>query len=86
MARETLARLQGEDSHVTQQLSRVHRWAGRRIAMAGAGGERLYDAAQNHAQGAASSTIHGSATDETGAAMPGVTVTLTSPHCRPSSG
>ena len=32
------------------------------------------------AQGAASSTIHGAATDETGAAMPGVTVTLTSPQ------
>ena len=32
------------------------------------------------AQGAASSTIHGTATDETGAALPGVTVTLTSPQ------
>ena len=32
------------------------------------------------AQGAASSTIHGGATDETGAAVPGVTVTLTSPQ------
>jgi len=32
------------------------------------------------AQGAASSTIHGTATDDTGAALPGVTVTLTSPQ------
>jgi carboxypeptidase family protein len=32
------------------------------------------------AQGAASSTIHGVVTDETGAALPGVTVTLTSPQ------
>ena len=32
------------------------------------------------AQGAASSTIHGTANDETGAALPGVTVTLTSPQ------
>ncbi len=32
------------------------------------------------AQAAASSTIHGTATDETGAALPGVTVTLTSPQ------
>jgi hypothetical protein len=32
------------------------------------------------AQAAASSTIHGTATDDTGAALPGVTVTLTSPQ------
>ena len=32
------------------------------------------------AQAAASSTIHGAATDETGATMPGVTVTLSSPQ------
>lgn len=33
----------------------------------------------SHAQSAISSTIHGLVTDETGAALPGVTVTLTSP-------
>lgn len=32
------------------------------------------------AQGVASSTIHGTATDDSGAALPGVTVTLTSPQ------
>jgi hypothetical protein len=57
-------------------------WTGWRVALAAAlvAVSLIGVPSEALAQGAASSTIHGSATDETGAALPGVTITLTSPQ------
>ena len=65
-----------------QQLNRWRESAGWRSALAAVVILGMVVAAPSGAwaQGSASSTIHGSATDDTGAALPGVTVTLTSPQ------
>ena len=65
-----------------QQLNRWRESAGWRSALAAVVVLGMVVAAPSGAwaQGSASSTIHGSATDDTGAALPGVTITLTSPQ------